>query len=423
MKLLVILATHAALLGAAVSVPADEFEFPVDESPAQSLPPAQVMGENFHVQDPVHSDGLMHHYVVESRFGVFHAYGHDALMVRLREVAALTTIANTSDANVVLQSVRRGIETDARSALQLAKNPIGTVLGIPKGIGHLLQGYQAQAEEISVTTQQSVHEIGAQSSAATVNKAASQVTVQAKRYGDRYLGLSAAERRWYEKLGADPYTTNEVLRRAVARLAKIDAAASFGMRFAPIGIPFAGEVNRVLQAIYTEDPAVLRKRRHMELESLGLTPSEIAQFENTLLLNPTRQALLIDAVKALAGVEGRVELLRHATEVTSEDEIEVFLHSTALMLRFQKQQPVARILAGLRVPTAQLADGSVAVFGAFDAVQWTEEVAGYERAAHDTIPGNVPTRAIWLTASASARARAELERLGWTVHDQVEADL
>ena len=126
MKLLAILAANAALLGAALTASADDFEIPVDESPAESLPPTQVMGENFHVQDPVHSDGLMHHYVVDSRFGVFHAYGHDALTVRLREVAALTTIARTSDANVVLQSVSRGIQDDARAALQVAKNPIGT---------------------------------------------------------------------------------------------------------------------------------------------------------------------------------------------------------------------------------------------------------------------------------------------------------
>jgi hypothetical protein len=420
MKLLAILAANAALLGAALTASADDFEIPVDESPAESLPPTQVMGENFHVQDPVHSDGLMHHYVVDSRFGVFHAYGHDALTVRLREVAALTTIARTSDANVVLQSVSRGIQDDARAALQVAKNPIGTVLGIPKGIAHLLQGYQAQAEEISANAQKSAHAIGSQSAATTTSKAASQVTEQAKRYGERYLGLSAAERRWYEKLGADPYTTNEVLRRAVSRLARIDAAASLGMRFAPIGIPFAGEVDRVLKAIYTEDPAVLRKRRHEELASQGLSPAEIAHFENTLLLNPTRQALLIDAVRALDGVEGRVELLRHAAEVTSEDEIEVFLHSTALLLRFQKQRPVARILPGLRVPTALLADGSLEVFGAFDAVQWTEDVAGYERDIHATIPENVAARELWLTASASPRARAELERLGWTVHDRAE---
>ena len=74
----------------------------------------------------------MHHYVVDTRVGVFEAYGHDALMVRLREVAALGILAKTPETNVVLQSVIRGIATDAKSVLQVAKHPVGTVLGVPK---------------------------------------------------------------------------------------------------------------------------------------------------------------------------------------------------------------------------------------------------------------------------------------------------
>ena len=423
MKLSAIAAVNAAFLGAMLAATAGDFETPADESPDSSLPPAQVSGENFHIQDPVQSDGLMHHYVVDSRFGIFEAYGHDALMVRLREVAALGILAKTPETNVVLQSVVRGVATDAKSVLQVAKHPIGTVLGVPKGVIHLLGGYQAQAEEASAQTKKTLHEGGSQSAASSAGKVASKAPDMAKRYADRYLGLSASERRWYAKLGVDPYTNNEVLRRAVKRLAKVDAAASFGMRFAPIGIPFAGEVTRAINTINAEDPAVLRKRRHEALASYGLSPTEVAHFENTLLLNPTRQALLIDAVKALDGVEGRAELLRHATEVTSEYEIEVFLHSAGLLMRFHKQRPVARILAGLRLPAAQLVDGTVAVFGAFDAVHWTEDVAGYEVAIRAALPKDAVGRELWLTESASPRARAELEKLGWAIHDRADAAL
>jgi hypothetical protein len=415
MRLPAILAVNAALFVSLVSAAAGDFEIPPDEPPAASLPPAQVAGENFKIQDPVHSDGLMHHYVVESRFGAFEAYGRDALTVRLREVAALTTLSKTSETNVALQSAIRGVGNQAKSMLQVAKNPIGTVLGIPKGVKHLLSGANAQAEEVSAQAQ---HDDGTKAGGNVAGKAASDTTVAAKHYADRYLGLSAAERRWYAKLGVDPYTNNEVLRRAVKHLAKVDAGASLAVRFAPIGIPFAGEVTKALNAIYNEDPAVLRKRRREALASYGLSPAEIKRFENTLLLNPTRQALLVDAVKALDGVDGRAELLRHAADVTSEDETEVFLHSTALLLKFHAKRPLTRILAGLRVPTAQLADGTVIVFGSFDAVRWTEEVAGYERDVRAALPADAHGRELWLTASVSPRARTELEQLGWTVHDQ-----
>src|SRR5205807_1381546 len=240
----ILLALPGAVLGAALlSAAAVDFEIPADEPPEASLTPTQIAGESFHIQNPVHSDGLMHHYVVESRFGLFTAYGRDALAVRLREVAALATIAKTSDTEVVLKSVSRGIEEDARSVVQVALNPVGTVIGIPKGIAHLFSGYKAEAGEIAAQVRQTSK--GGDSHKKEGGRAA-QAEHAARQYADRYLGLSAAERHWYAQLRVDPYTNNEVLRRAVKRLARIDAAASFGVRFAPLGVPFAGEVRRAL---------------------------------------------------------------------------------------------------------------------------------------------------------------------------------
>ena len=63
---------------------AEEFDAPAPEAPAASLSAGQISGPDFHIQDPVSSDGLMHYYVVESRFGNFEAYGRAALEVRLR---------------------------------------------------------------------------------------------------------------------------------------------------------------------------------------------------------------------------------------------------------------------------------------------------------------------------------------------------
>ena len=419
MRLAIIMAASAAIAYAANPAKAANFEDPPEEAPSLSLPSTQVSGEGFHIQDPVHSDGLMHHYVVESRFGTFSAYGRSALAIRLQEVSALATIARTSDAQVVLNSVTRGIHEDVHSVKQVATHPVGVVLGIPKGISHLLGGYGAQAQEASQQAKQALHTGDAKSKGGTKGSGDWLAKHYATNYALRYLGLTAAERRWYAKLGVDPYTNNEVLRAAVKRLAKVDAAASFGMRFAPIGVPFAGELNHALEAIYNEDPAVLRKRRHQALAGYGLTAAEVAQFENHLLLSPTRQTLLVNAVESLAGVADRAELLRHASEVTTEEEMEVFLDSTRLLVQFHAHQPVTRIIGGVRVPTACLADGHLAVFGAFDAVYWTEDVVGYARALREALaPENAVGLDVWLAGTVSPRARAEIEHLGWEVHDQ-----
>jgi hypothetical protein len=308
----------------------------------------------------------------------------------------------------------------------VATHPIGTLTGVPKGIAHLFSGYRAEAEEVTAQVDHTLsHDAhtgapgGQQSTLGNVGNAAGQA---ARSQADHYLGLSAAERRWYAKLGVDPYSNNATLRQAVTRLSKIDAAASLGMRFAPIGIPFAGEVQRAVDAIEHEDPAVLRKRRHETLLREGLTAGEIERFEHTPLLTPTRQTALADAVLQLEGVEGRAEILRHAMSVESEEETAIFVQSTLLLSRFHAHQPVTRIVAGLRIPAAELADGRIALFGAFDAIQWTEEVAGYEQTLREALP-QAALREIWTTGSVSPAARAALESRGWVVHAQADVAL
>jgi hypothetical protein len=78
---------------------------------------------------------------------------------------------------------------------------------------------------------------------------------------------------------------------------------------------------------------------------------------------------------------------------------------------------VSRILAGLRLPTAQFADGRIVVLGAFDAVYWTEDVASYEAALHALLPAGSSNLELWLSGALSPRARSELSARGWDVHD------
>ena len=397
---------------------AADFETPPAEPAATSLTADMVSGPNFHIVEPVAADGLMHHYVIDSRFGTFTAYGQVALKIRLREVAALTRISKTTDIDAITKSVSRHVETDAKTLGQVVINPVGTVAGIPRGIGHLFGGYKAQGNEL---TEKAKSQGGTNGSSNIVHD----TTVDATRYANRYLGVSTAERRYYQQLGVDPYTNNEVLRKAVHHLAIVDAVANLGMHLVSIpGVPYLGDVRRAMDAIYNEDPAVLRARQRAALASYGLSADEINRFENTLLLSPTRQSLLAEAAKSLDGVEGRDELFRHALSLTSEEEVQVFLQSTGLLVSLHAHRPVARILAGLRLPTAQFSDGRVAVFGAFDSVYWTQDVAGYESALHALLPPQASKGLeLWLSGAISPGARAELTKRGWDVHDKANEAL
>jgi hypothetical protein len=397
------------------------FEVPSDLAPGVLLPATLVSGTHFQVIDPVQSDGLMHRYTIDSAFGRFEAYGRAALEVRIHEIAALAEISKTSTIEVAAGSMGRGIGTQVHTAVAVVAHPVATVTRIPKGIAHLFHGYVDQGKE-AVGKAQNVA-APAPGAAATTSTAAAQGESAAKRYASRYFGQTSAERHWYEKLGVDPYTDNAVLRKAIHKIATVDAAAGFGMRFVGIpSIPGVGGVHEVMDAVYKEDPATIRARTKATLSGYGLDRNEIERWQNVFVLSPTRQVLLLKLAAALDAVEGRGELFRHAMGLTSDGEAQVYLQSVELLVVTHRRQPIASILAGLRLPAARRADGSIVVCGAFDAVYWTADVERGEQQIRQTLgESGAGTRELWLDGRVSDRARQELRDRGWMLRaEQLE---
>jgi hypothetical protein len=389
----------------ALRAQAQAYETPPDEPASMHLPALEQRDADFEVLDPVRADGLMYHYALKSRFGTFTAYGEAALRKREQELHALARAERITDVQVFVRAVEQHLQAQAKTVSTVVTHPTAIVTSVPRGIAHLFTGYAAQAHELTTQTGaiKGVHLEG-------------DVRRGALRYADRFLGLTASERHWYEQLHVDPYTDNAVLRRTVQHLARVEAGTQLALKYAPLpGIPYEGYVDRALQAIYHEDPAVLRARRRATLASYGLTPGEIEQFNNAILLNPTRQEQIEQAAHQLDGVAGRGELFRHAVGVTTDEEIETFLQSLQLLVTLQPQHPIVRILSGIRMPSGETADGHIVVYGAFDAVYWTADVDGYERAAHALLPAQAPLE-VWLSGSVSPRAQQELVARGWEVH-------
>lgn len=407
-----------ALLAGSAAV-AQTYEVPPDVAPADVLPPTLAAGSEFHVNDPIPCDGLMRQFTIESRFGTFAAYGRPALELRVHEIGALAELARTSKVAVVAGSVGRGVESQVETATAVIAHPIRTITGIPKGIAHLFSGYVDEGSEVAT-------DVGGKAGPGTTGQgtaaaAGAHGEAAARSYARRYLGLTGAERHWYQKLGVDPYTDNEVLRHAIQRTAKLDAAAGFGMRFAGIpSIPGIGDIHEVMDAVYNEDPATIRAHTRKALEGYGLTRADIERFQNVIVMSPTRQLLLEKLAATLDGVGGRGELFRHATGLTSDAEARVYLRSVALLVEAHRQRTVTAILPGLRLPAASRADGSVIVCGAFDAIYWTEDVASGEAQIRAQLPADA-ARELWYLGGASDRARAELAARGWQLHESAQS--
>lgn len=410
----VVLVLSVAGIGAAA--PADEgFESVPDLSPAQILAPALTAGENFHVLDPVHGDGLMYRFVIDSRFGRYEAYGEASLALRLHEIAALTTLSKLSDARLVSAGVSGGIESEVKTATGVVTHPVATVGGIPQGIAHLFKGYGARGREVLDSAQKSSGSATAGSMRSDVDKGRQ----AAGQYAEQYLGVSAAERGWYKRLGVDPYTDNALLRATIRRDAKIEAAGSAGIRFAGLpAIPGIAITQRAVDAIYNEDPAVIRARTRTTLAGYGLGASEIDSWLNDPLLSPTRQVLLLGAAQSLHGVKGLGELFRHSLSLSSDAEVQVYLRSAGLLARAHGERALTAIIPGVRLPAAWHEDDTLVVCGAFEDVYWTREVADAEAQLRASLPPQPQGRGrqLWLAGRLSPRAQGALHARGWEVH-------
>jgi hypothetical protein len=404
-------------LGGLVAAADGRFESVPDQSPASLLPPALSAGSDFHVVDPVHGDGLMYLFVTDSRFGKFAAYGRAALELRVREIHGLTELAKTPNVEIVAGGVEHGMESELKTALGVIKNPAGTVAGIPQGIAHLFRGYTAQGQELLADAG---HAVDSSASAVSTRNELNKGEDAAKRYAERYLGVTAAERRWYRRLGVSPYTDNTVLRDAVRKAARTEAVGSFGVKVAGLpAIPGIDLTQRAVDAIYNEDPAAVRARTRKTLAGYGLGPREIDSWLNAPLLNPARQVVLLTIAEQLDGVAGRAELFRHSLGLVSDAEVQVYLLSAGLLVQAQRSHPLAAIAPEVRLPSGQRADGSVVVCGSFEAVYWTEEVAKAEEQLRASLPAGSRTAGseLWLAGTLSDRARTELQARDWELHE------
>jgi hypothetical protein len=397
---------------------AEEFEAPPELPAAQVLAAELAAGAEYRVDDPVRNDGLNNHYSLLSRFGSYDVSGRALLAIRVREIGALVELERVSKSDVFVNAVGRTVAAPIETVVDVAKNPIGTVTGIPKGVANLFNTYKLKTRDAAASIQRDTEKDGKETAPPGKEGALAR---QANSYALKYFGVTKAERRWYAKLGVDPYTTNEALRSAVKKVARIDATASFGLRFAGMpGIAGIGVVRTGMNAIWREDPVLIRERNRKFLSSIGIDKEEIGRFEDNPWLSPTHQVAILAMVRALKGSDGRDELIHRAIDVGSEEEALTLIESIGLLVEIHQSTALVTVLGGIRLPAARTQDGRLVVCAGFESVYWTERVAeGLREITNAYRETQASNREIWLAGDASPRVRAELEHSGWKLRRSV----
>jgi hypothetical protein len=413
--------TFAALVSATLAVAA-AFEAPRTFQASEVLKPAQIKGPHFTVAPAVKVEDYYFLFDITTDYGPLEAEGKQMLLVRLNEVGALAELDDVSKSEVFLKAAGTSVLNVGKGVASAVKDPKATAEGIGAGVKRFGTNLGRKAKR---TGDQAVEAVssddkGEGSDKSTTDKAAQAGTGMAY----SVLGVNKSSRKWAQKVGADPYTTNPILKKALTDIGQIDAAGGIAAKVVvPIPMVVSGTAT-VGNLVWAKDPEELLKMNEASLKAMGVGADTIKQlylskgFSLTLY---TRFVASITAVKA----PGCADYVATAADAKTEREADFFVESAGMLERFHKTTPVASLLPDSRALVAKTKDGRAVVLLPLDWIRWTEV---YEKSLNE-----VEKRAkaelgaqkleLHMEGTMSAVAKKEMAARGWKVVENVPSTI
>jgi hypothetical protein len=409
-----------------------EFEEATSLRASEVLPEDLVKGAHHRVEDVVKNDGYLNYYRIQSDYGEFEAISTAMLKTRIGEIDALAELDDLSQTEVFLKAAADAGVGQLKALSQFATHPVETVVGIPKGIGRMFSRFTRQACEAVDATQEYVagddsekvegEEADGEEAEQSEDGEDGEDTSKAKGVTESFFGVSGAERAWSQKLGTDPYSTNEVLRAAIKEVAWAERLGKFGMGFAGVpSIPGADIIGDVNEAVWSKDPYELQDLNRARLVATGAGEVLIEEYLENPTMSPSQQTLLTAAISEIEGAAGRAGILPQALNAETEAEANFLIKSVTMLAWYHlNQKPVTSVLTYEAVPVGVTEDGTTALVFAVDHVYWTEAMAEAGSRYASQVPGSGGNE-VWLLGSASERTKQELSGLGVIVRENVAA--
>ncbi len=437
----------------------EEFEKPPTLKASEILAPQLLRGEHHAVEEAVENDGYLNFYRISSDFGDFEAQGTMMLRIRVKEIQALAQLDRLSNTEVFLDAAKDAGIGKAESVADLAEKSVEigkksvdgaknlTLDSVKSGAGRLFKRTKAEAEEkIDESIESAQKTIGDAKKWLSKKKSkkdepkkqeeqsgAEKETTEedwkeelgdfVRKVGDRYLGVSKAERQWAEKLGTDPYSSNDILAEAIRQTARIDRLGNLSASVVPVPeVPGTKEIVRFGELLWGKDVEELGKFNQQQLVKLGVDDEVVmAFFQHPHYQSPSLQTVFVTALSQLEDVEKHAVLVEHALAVDSEVEARFFVESVTLLAWYHRNQsPLGIVLEETRFPFAITQNKRLISLLPVDYLFWTGGIANATRgfaASLEALP--VKNREFWASGKVSERCQNELAALGWTVRDNV----
>jgi hypothetical protein len=419
------LSVRTALLTCAgcILATAADYEGPRTFQASEILTTAQLKGAQYSVAAAVPTEGYFHVFSLKTDFGDMDAEGRSMLLKREHETKALAQLAEVSKSEVFLKAAGTSVVNVGKGVASAVKDPEATAKGVGSGIKRFGTNLGRKAKRTGDKAADAVagdDKPAEGASKSTTEKAADAGT------GVAYsmLGVNGGARKWAQKVGVDPYTTNPVLKKALTDLGKVDAAGGLAAKIVvPIPMVVSGTAT-VGNLVWGKDPEELLKINEASLQKAGATADTIKQLylsKGFSLSQHTRFAQALGAVAA----KGCGDYASTAAEADTEREAMFFTESAEMLERLHKKAGVTAVLEDSRALVAKTKAGAAVVLLPVDWIRWTEafDKASAEVAQRARTELGATKLELQTTGRLSATAKKELTARGFAVTDKLPYSL
>ncbi len=385
-----------------------DFERPSSLKASSILPPDLIKRPYHQVDDSVSSDGYSYAFTIKSDFGDFQAGSLTELRARIQEIQSIAQLKEITGGEAFAKAAGAAATKNIRATKNLIENPEETIKGIPGGVKRKFENIGRMVKRSSKKEDQAETQTQASDNS---SNAAQQI-----------LGVTAAQRKWAEKVNADPYSRNKILQDELGRLAKYDAAGSLGTNIAKPKVQPFQAIGRVNNLVWGMDPQALQKLNEQRLKEIGADEKLSAQFLNDKSLTVTDVSDILGSLILLKQTADRTEFIRSALSSESEEDALFYRDSAAMLEQMQsKGTTISRLLPNPKIAVAICGKRFVAVIPA-DQLYWTQSFATALTKFTDRHKTNLQSsqsKELWLSGTATDRARKELASRGWTVQENL----
>ena len=416
LPLLLFVSLSAALLCLAQSTesspsPDAAFEELPELKASEILKPEILKGPKHTVRESVPTSSGMNQFVIDSDYGVFDAEGNEMLLRRIKEVYAIDQLKGVSKTDQFEQSLMTAAKGPYNAAKNVVRDPVGAVSGAGKGLMKFMGKVGQSAKHV------------AQGEAEKPTSGAN--TAQ------DIVGFTKAKRKIAISMGIDPYSTNQVLQKALDDVAWASWAGGFA--FSAATFPISGPAGAALTAtgvsssigemLNEKSPAELKAMNRSVLRSIGVNAGDAERFLNNTAFSPTAQTVFVQNLKSLGGVANRGAFVHTAAEKSSSEADAVFCVQTAALMGqlHNGEHPLARIVMIDDFPICIAKDGTVIAALQWDYAAWTPRAGAFTDALKKLAgePGHNQHVLVAISGQTSARLQQELQSRGIAVQDRM----